>query len=85
MNLVELDLTKQSFRKGSQKEGLENTNDHPDIKQNTFYLCKIDGNYYAGKFLRTWFGLSFTGHYTYQYDKPNTNHSQWENIWEIVN
>ena len=85
MRLEEIDLTKKSFSKGAFREGLENTSDHPDINTKDFYLCKISKRYYAGQFIRQWFGLSFdAGWKGLQYDKPGHNSSNWENIWKII-
>jgi hypothetical protein len=50
--------------------------EHPDIQLEKFYLVKVDGNYYAGKFTREWYGLVFDD---YQLDGDG-----WEGIWEIV-
>jgi len=79
VNLKELDLT------------LGEGHEHPDIKigkDSPFYLCKIRGRFYAGRFGRQWFGLNFHGFTSVcgsiQYDKPGTNRSGWEGIWEIV-
>lgn len=85
MKLKKIDLTKKSFSMGAQQEGLINTSDHPDINVDSSYLCKIYGNYFVGSFSRVWFGLNFEGWYTHlQYDMPCTNHSNWQEIWEIV-
>lgn len=73
LKLKELDLTKG--------EG----HNHPDIDINKTYLCKIDGNYFAGTFNIQWYGLNFNGWWCgLQYDKPGTNSSSWERIWEII-
>jgi hypothetical protein len=59
---------------------------NPEINADTPYLCKIDNEWYAGTFSSEWFGLSFNGWLgtPYQYDQPGTNHSDWQEVWEIV-
>lgn len=60
---------------------------HPDIRPGrTQYLVLIDGRYYAGTFSEQWYGLNFCpawGANSHQYDKPGTNYSGWEAVWEI--
>lgn len=73
MKLIELDLTRGDVH------------DHPEIKQKASYLARIHGEYFCGQFSRQWYGWNFddgwgSGH---QYDKPGTNCSQWEKLWEI--
>ena len=80
MNLVELDLSKKY---GPPYE--ENGHRHPDIKLKTNYLAKIGGQFFAGTFIEVWFGLNFDGwHAPLQYDRPGTNSSRWERLWEII-
>jgi len=65
---------------------LSNKHDHPDIKTNadTWYLAQIDGRFFAGRFSRVWFGLSFSGWYApLQFDAPERNGSGWERLWRI--
>jgi hypothetical protein len=71
--LIAIDLTKG-----------ENRN-HPDIKLNKDYLVLYNGTFYAGQFGREWYGLNFQAIYDAgcQYDKPGTNSSLWQAIWEI--
>jgi hypothetical protein len=61
--------------------------DHPDISTRKQYLVKYAGQYYAGVFTREWFGWNFTGiYYAYagiQLNKPGTNCSDWQGLWEI--
>ncbi len=60
---------------------------HVDIRvDGTFYLVKINGSYFAGRFRNVWFGLSFGGWYgrPIQFDTPGSNRSLWEGVWEIV-
>lgn len=59
---------------------------HPDIRTDTDYLCKIGERWYAGEFSKQWFGWSFDGWLgtPYQYDQPGTNSSDWKEIWEII-
>jgi hypothetical protein len=65
---------------------LSDRHNHPQVNCKRNYLCKIGGQYFAGKFSREWFGLVFD-HWIYnslQFDAPGTNGSKWEQIWEIV-
>jgi hypothetical protein len=59
--------------------------DHPDISTRKQYLIKFAGQYYAGMFTREWFGWNFDGVYDagLQLDKPGTNCSDWQGLWEI--
>lgn len=74
VKLKQLDLSK----------GKEHT--HPDISLKKSYLVKIGREWFAGKFAKEWFGLTFIGWYGtfYQYDTPGTNRSDWKEIYEIV-
>lgn len=61
--------------------------DHADIRvDGTFYLVKIGKSYFAGRFRRMWFGLSFNNWYggPIQFDTPGSNSSMWRGVWEIV-
>jgi hypothetical protein len=73
LNLEQLDLTKGD------------KNSHPKIDGRSSYLCLIDGNFYAGKFSKVWFGWHFDGWFDVgmQYDKPGYNSSSWQRIWKI--
>lgn len=58
--------------------------DHPDIKLGKNYLIRYGGDFYAGKFSRQWFGFTFfVGSHSLQFDTPGTNHSRWQEVWEI--
>lgn len=59
---------------------------HPDISTRKWYLAKHAGNYAAGKFEMEWYGLNFDGFYDagLQFDKPGTNGSDWQGLWEII-
>jgi hypothetical protein len=59
---------------------------HPYIRTDgTEYLCLYNGNYMTGRFSTQWYGLSFFGGFlSHQYDKPGTNSSSWQRIFEIV-
>lgn len=59
---------------------------HPDISLRKNYLVKYAGRLYAGKFEREWYGLNFDGIYDAgaQFDKPGTNGSDWQGVWEII-
>ena len=58
---------------------------HPDINTRSQYLAKIDGQYFAGQFSKVWFGWNFDGWHDVglQLDKPGTNSSEWQALWEI--
>ena len=60
--------------------------EHPDINLKKCYLAKWDGHFVAGHFSRQWFGLHFCGFWAtgFQFDKPGTNHSPWQALWEII-
>lgn len=60
---------------------------HPDIKVGKSYLAKVEGQYFAGYFEAEWYGWNFYGIYDsgIQLDKPGTNSSTWEGLWEIIN
>lgn len=80
--LHRIDLSKCCRKKGGYGES-----HHPDISARKQYLVLIDGSFYAGQFCRQWFGWNFEGgpwDAGYQLDKPGTNASLWQGIWEIV-
>ena len=81
IRLEELDLSKHGgFGGGIVRKDLENTLNHPDLNNKDNFLCQIDGDFFAGKFLKTWYGWNFRGWITpagLQYDKPGTNGSRW--------
>ncbi len=58
---------------------------HESIGEGKLYLAKIDGQYFVGKFSKQWHGWFFDGWYNeeLQLDKPDTNGSMWEGLWEI--
>jgi hypothetical protein len=62
--------------------------DHPTIRTDgTQYLARIRGRFHCGTFSRQWYGLNFNGWITavgLQYDKPGTNYSHWQDLWEIA-
>lgn len=66
---------------------LSKKHEHPDIKTDeTEYLCKIDGDFFAGRFSRQWYGLNFDGWINpagLQFDAPGQNASMWQEIYEI--
>lgn len=68
--LITLDLTKCTHKESGYS-------DHPDIKENTPYLAKIGGQFFAGDF------NGWIGHSGLQLDKPGTNASEWEGLWEL--
>jgi hypothetical protein len=59
--------------------------EHPDLNSKDTYLCLIDGEYFAGKFSRQWYGWNFDGCYSSgcQFDAPGSNASRWQKIWKI--
>lgn len=61
--------------------------DHPDISSKKQYLAKIGGDWFAGRFTRLWYGWNFdnwiSGTVGLQLDKPGTNGSQWQALYEI--
>ncbi len=60
---------------------------HPDIKDDAHYLARIDDGFFAGTFSEEWYGWSFDGWGGgggLQLDKPGTNASSWQGLWEIV-
>lgn len=59
---------------------------HPEFKEDgTQYLCKIHGKFYVGGFRSVWYGQMFDGwkNPSLQYDKPGTNLSGWELVYEL--
>lgn len=59
--------------------------DHPDIRTEKQYLVKYNGCFHAGTFSPEWYGWCFNGIYSAgaQLDKPGTNASAWQGLWEI--
>lgn len=60
---------------------------HPDITSKARYLALIGGSWFAGGFSRQWYGWSFDGWGGgggLQLDKPGTNASSWQALFEIV-
>jgi len=61
-------------------------NNHPQINDDSQYLCLIGEEFYAGTFSQEWFGWTFKpqwGHNCIQFDAPGYNSSKWVQIWEI--
>lgn len=58
---------------------------HPDINNKDTYLCLIGDVYHCGKFSKQWYGWSFFGWYgtSLQFDTPDSNSSEWQQIWKI--
>ena len=57
---------------------------HPKISTKKLYLVKINGTYYVGTFDLQWYGHSFSGlGFNTQLDRPGTNSSMWQAIWEM--
>lgn len=79
--LVPIDL-----KKCFSKENDGSFHDHKDIKSRKQYLAKVGGTFAAGTFSRQWYGWSFNAIYDagLQLDKPGTNASMWQGLWEIV-
>lgn len=62
----------------------EACHDHPDIQPEKQYLAKIAGEWFCGYFNREWYGWNFDGWWNnLQLDKPGTNGSDWEELYEI--
>ena len=82
--LKQIDLSKCCHRKDGQGHG---ESWHPDIKARKQYLALLGGEFYAGQFQLEWYGWNFMCGFWecgYQLDKPRTNASDWEGLWEIV-
>ena len=78
--LKEIDLSKCSMKEGGYHE-------HSDISSKKQYLAKIGGRFFAGTFSREWYGWTFDGWCGVsgmQLDKPGTNASTWQRLWEII-
>jgi hypothetical protein len=78
--LKEIDLSKCTAKEGGY-------HDHPDIQTRKKYLAKIGGDFFTGTFSREWYGLTFEdgwGGSGHQLDKPGTNASTWQRLWEII-
>ncbi len=73
---VDLDKCTPSTKSGA---GFSN---HPEIVEGRQYLARIQGRFVSGFFHRAWYGWFFTGYG--QLDKPGTNSSGWEGLWEVV-
>jgi len=78
MRLVKIDISKA---KGHH---------HSDIKADgTNYLVRISNKLYAGTFSMQWYGLNFKGWNNsttgLQFDKPGTNGSNWQEIYQLHN
>ena len=53
---------------------------HPDINTQASYLAKIEGEWYAGRFTREWYGLNFNAVYRAGYQ---LNFGDWEELYKI--
>jgi hypothetical protein len=75
--LKKIDLTKGNH-----------SNRHPDINHKAShkqYLAKINEQWMAGFFIMSGKVLNFScGWQAYQYDKPGTNASCWQELYEII-
>lgn len=73
-------LKKINLKKGDE-------HNHPDIQVGrSYYLAKIDGQLYVGKFSREWYGLNFgyDDGAGVQFDTPGFNGSEWQALWKIT-
>lgn len=64
-----------------------NGHHHPDIDERKRYLARIGSEFYCGSFSTQWYGWNFNGGpwaTGLQLDKPGTNCSRWQALWEIV-
>ncbi len=74
-NLIQIDISKA------------NRHECSSIDLEKSYIVKIDGQWYAGKFCRQWYGLNFNyapNSVGIQFDAPGYNSSSWEEVYEIV-
>jgi len=55
--------------------------EHPDISLEWYYLAKIHGRWYAGRFSRQHYGLNFQAVYGAGYQ---LSWDGWEQLYEIV-
>ena len=78
-------LVRVDLKRCTSKIGSGGFHGHPDITAARYYLAKIDGAFYAGRFSKQWYGWSFDGWegVGLQLDKPGTNESLWQDLWEI--
>lgn len=84
--LIPVDLSKCCAMKGAHAPNSTLCQFHPDIKESKTYLAQIDGGFFVGQFSLPWYGWSFDGWGGgggLQLDKPGTNHSMWQGLWEI--
>ena len=58
----------------------------PKISLRKWYLAKAYDRYAAGRFSRQWYGLNFGGFFPagLQFNKPGTNGSGLQGLWEII-
>jgi len=72
--LKEIDLSKR------------NKGEHPDLKEHTQYLVKIEETWYAGTFSKLWYGWNFNnyGWSSYQLWYGKEGADDWEKIYEII-
>ena len=78
IKLKEIDLSKR-------KKG-----EHPDIRENTYYLAKIYNGFYAGTFRKQWYGWNFNAVYDAGKQLWTTGLSEkgkdgWQKLYEIIN
>lgn len=58
----------------------------PGINARSRYLARIDDKWYAGGFSKQWYGYSFNGWgggAGLQFDRPGSNCSRWQELYEI--
>lgn len=81
--LIPVDLSKCCHRPRAESSG---QHWHPEINSRKTYLAKIGGDFYAGRFSLQWYGWNFDNWVVdagLQLDKPGTNASEWQGLWEI--
>lgn len=70
LKLIEIDLSKGNLGKC----------EHPDIKENQYYLAKIEGCWYASTFTKQWYGWNFNDVYGAGFQ---LSYSGWESLYEM--
>jgi hypothetical protein len=77
--LRKIDLRKiTSFRTSTATKNSEHVT-HPDINLKSFYLIKLNKEYYVGKFTKEWYGLCFSdGSINFSLDDDGI-----KGIWQI--
>ena len=84
---MKIKLKQIDLSKCCQKKGGHGQHWHPNINSKSEYLALIDGEFFAGRFTNEWYGWSFDGWGGgggLQLDKPGTNASDWQGLWEII-